>query len=69
VFLKRHIRRKDGKEHVDNHFAKVSDLVRRDGTIQRWAFNLGDLNTTEIERRQRSIEVMSRKARLGSIGF
>jgi len=65
VFLKRHVRRKDGKEHV---YYSLCESIRlsRERTIQRRVLNLGELNTIQLERWQRSIEV---KARLGSIGF
>jgi hypothetical protein len=68
VFLKRHVRRKDGKEHV---YYSLCESIRlsRDRTIQRRVLNLGELNTTQIERWQRSIEVIEQEARLGSIGF
>jgi len=41
-------------------FAKVSGLVAI-GQPQRRALNLGELNTTQIERWQRSIEVIEQE--------
>jgi transposase len=60
VFLKRHVRRKDGKEHV---YYSLCESIRltRNRTIQRRVLNLGELNTTQIERWQRSIEVIEQK--------
>ena len=60
MFLKRHVRRKDGKEHV---YYSLCESIRlsRNRTIQRRVLNLGELNTTQIERWQRSIEVIEQK--------
>jgi hypothetical protein len=60
VFLKRHVRRKDGKEHV---YYSLCESIRlsRDRTIQRRVLNLWELNTTQIERWQRSIEVIEQE--------
>jgi transposase len=60
VFLKRHVRRKDGKEHV---YYSLCESIRLSGdrTIQRRVLNLGELNTTQIERWQRSIEVIEQE--------
>jgi hypothetical protein len=60
VFLKRHVRRKDGKEHV---YYSVCESIRLscDRTIQRRVLNLGELNTTQIECWQRSIEVIEQE--------
>jgi len=57
VFLKRHVRRKNGKEHV---YYSLSEGIRlsRGRTMQRRVLNLGELNTNQIERWQRSIEVV-----------
>ena len=72
VFLKRHVRRKNGKEHV---YYSLTETIRLSGsrTIQRRVLNLGELNTTQIEGWQRSIEVIekegqSRQYRLLPIG-
>jgi len=60
VFLKRHVRRKDGKEHV--HYSLCESIrLSRNRTIQRRVLNLGELNTTQIERWQRSIEVIEQE--------
>jgi transposase len=57
VFLKRHVRRKNGKEHV--YYSLCESIRLSQGrTIQRRVLNLGELNTTQIERWQRSIEVI-----------
>ena len=49
MFLKRHVRRKDGKEHV---YYSLCESVRLSATrvIQRRVLNLGELNTTQLER-------------------
>ena len=60
MFLKRHVRRKNGKEHV---YYSLCESIRlsRNRTIQRRVLNLGELNTTQIERWQRWIEVIEHK--------
>jgi transposase len=60
VFLKRHVRRKDGKAHV---YYSLCESVRlsRNRVMQRRVLNLGELNTTQIERWQRSIEVVQQE--------
>jgi hypothetical protein len=60
VFLKRHVRRKNGKEHV---YYSLCESIRltRSRTTQRRVLNLGELNTTQIERWQRSIEVIEQE--------
>lgn len=57
MFLKRHTRHKDGKVHV---YYSLSESIRvgRTRTIQRRLLNLGELNTTQRDRWQRSIEVI-----------
>lgn len=57
MFLKRHQVRKDGKLHV---YYSLSESVRvgRHRTVQRRLLNLGELNTTQLEQWQRSIEVI-----------
>jgi hypothetical protein len=49
MYLKRHVRRKDGKSHV---YYSLSESVRigRDRVVQRRLLNLGELNTTQIDR-------------------
>jgi hypothetical protein len=60
VFLKRHVIRKDQKEHV---YYSLCESVRVSGSrvVQRRLLNLGELNTTQIERWQRSIEVVQQE--------
>jgi transposase len=57
VFLKRHVVRKDGKAHV---YYSLCESVRlsRNRVIQRRVLSLGELNTNQLERWQRSIEVI-----------
>jgi transposase len=57
VNLKRHVVRKDGKEHI---YYSLSETIRlsRNRTVQRRVLNLGELNTNQLERWQRSIEVI-----------
>ena len=58
MFLKRRVRRKDGKEHV--HYALCESLRVHSGrVIQRQVLHLGELNTTQIESWQRTVEVVS----------
>ena len=57
MFLKREVRRKDGKEHVYYCLAETT-RVGRERVVQRRLLNLGELNTTQIDRWQRSIEVI-----------
>ena len=45
MFLKREVRRKDGKEHVYYSLAETT-RVGRDRVVQRRLLNLGELNTT-----------------------
>ena len=62
MYLKRHVRRKDGKSHV---YYSLSESVRvgRDRVMQRRLLNLGELNTTQIDRWQRSVEVIEEDGR------
>jgi transposase len=57
MFLKRHVRRKDGKEHIYYSLTE-STRVSRYRTVQRRVLNLGELNTNQVEQWQRSIEVL-----------
>lgn len=57
MFLKRHVRTRAGKRHVYYSLTE-STRVSRSRTIQRRVLNLGELNTTQIEQWQRSIEVV-----------
>jgi hypothetical protein len=43
--------------------------VGRERVVQRRLLNLGELNTTQIDRWQRSIEVSRRTAEPASVGF
>ena len=63
MFLKREVRRKDGKEHVYYYVAETT-RVGRDRVVQRRLLNLGELNTTQIDRWQRSIEVIEEDGRV-----
>jgi transposase len=60
VFLKRHVVRKDDKEHV---YYSLCESLRVSGrrVIQRRVLCLGELNTTQLERWQRSIEVIQQE--------
>ena len=49
MFLKREVRRKDGKEHVYYYLAETT-RVGRERVVQRRLLNLGELNTTQIDR-------------------
>ena len=62
MLLKREVRRKDGKEHVYYCLAETT-RVGRDRVVQRRLLNLGELNTTQIDRWQRSIEVIEEDGR------
>ena len=57
VFLKRHRLHKDGKEHI---YYSVCESVRvsRRRVTQRKVLHLGELNTTQIDRWQRAIDVV-----------
>jgi hypothetical protein len=57
VFLKTHRIFKDGKHHI--YYSLCESLrVSRKGVLQRRVLNLGELNTTQLERWQRTIEVV-----------
>lgn len=60
VFLKRHVRRKNGKEHV---YYSLCESIRlsRGRTMQRRVLHLGELNTNQTERWQHSIEVVEQQ--------
>lgn len=57
VFLKRHRLHKDGKEHI---YYSVCESVRvsRRRITQRKVLHLGELNTTQLDRWQRAIDVV-----------
>lgn len=58
MYLKRRVRRKDGKEHV--HYSLCESLrVHKGRTLQRQILHLGDLNTTQIQRWQHTLEVIN----------
>jgi transposase len=57
MFLKRHVRKKDGKKHVRYSLCESTRVSAR-RVLQRRLLNLGELNTTQIERWQCSIEVV-----------
>jgi len=57
MFLKTHRVRKDGKEHI--YYSLCESLrVNRTRVTQRTALHLGELNTTQVERWQRTIEAV-----------
>lgn len=57
MFLKRRVRHKDGKDHI---YYSVCESLRVHGrrVIQRQVLHLGELNTTQIESWQRTLEVI-----------
>jgi len=57
MYLKPHVRDKDGKRHV--YYSLTESLrVSRKRVVQRTVLHLGELNTTQIERWQRTIETV-----------
>jgi len=57
MFLKAHQRFKDGKRHV--YYSLTESLrVSRKRVVQRTVLHLGELNTTQVERWQRTIEAV-----------
>jgi transposase len=57
MFLKAHERCKDGKRHV--YYSLTESLrISRKRVVQRTVLNLGELNTTQVERWQRTIEAV-----------
>src|SRR5687767_13064499 len=62
MFLKRHVRRKNGKKHVYYSLCESTRLSARK-VYQRRVLNLGELNTTQVEQWQRSIEVLEEDGR------
>jgi len=62
MYLKAHRRNKDGKSHV---YYSLTESVRvsRSRVIQRRVLNLGELNTTQVDRWQRTIEVIEEDGR------
>ena len=57
MFIKRHTIRKDGKVH--SYYSLCESVrVARNRTVQRRLLNLGELNSTQLDRWQRSVEVV-----------
>jgi hypothetical protein len=57
MFLKRRVRHKDGKDHI--YYSVCESLRMHSGrVIQRQVLHLGELNTTQIESWQRTLEVI-----------
>ena len=57
MYLKAHERCKDGKRHV--YYSLTESLrVSRRRVVQRTVLHLGELNTTQVERWQRTIEAV-----------
>jgi DNA-binding SARP family transcriptional activator len=62
VFLKTHRIFKDGKHHI--YYSLFESLrVSRGRVLQRRVLHLGELNTTQLERWQRTIEVVEEDGR------
>jgi transposase len=62
MFLKSHVREKDGKRHV--YYSLTESLrVSRKRVVQRTVLHLGELNTTQVERWQRTIEAVQEDGR------
>ena len=57
MFLKRHVRNKNGKRHI---YYSLTESIRLSSrrVLQRRVLNLGELNTTQVQQWQRSIEVL-----------
>ena len=63
MFLKRRTRTKDGKTHI--YYSVCESLrVSRDRVVQRQILHLGELNTTQIDSWQHSIDVLAHKPAL-----
>jgi hypothetical protein len=57
MFLKQRTRTKDGKTHI--YYSVCESLrVRRDRVVQRQVLHLGELNTTQLDAGQHSIDVL-----------
>jgi transposase len=62
MYLKPHVRCKDGKRHV--YYSLTESLrVSRKRVVQRTVLHLGELNTTQVERWQRAIETVQEDGR------
>lgn len=58
MFLKRRVRKKDGKEHV--HYALCESLrVHTGRVVQRQVLHLGELNTTQTASWQHTLEIIN----------
>ena len=58
MFLKRRVRKKDGKEHV--YYALCESLrVHTGRVVQRQVLHLGELNTTQTASWQRTLEIIN----------
>jgi transposase len=58
MFLKANRRKKDGKDHV-YYTLNESIRISRKQTVQRTVFYLGELNTTQLERWQKTVEAVT----------
>ena len=57
MFIKRRTRTKDGKTHI--YYSVCESLrVSRDRVVQRQVLHLGELNTTQLDSWQHSIDVL-----------
>ena len=57
MFLKRRVRRKDGKDHI--YYSVCESLRVHSGrVVQRQVLHLGELNTTQVESWQHTLEVI-----------
>src|SRR5512139_2467144 len=62
MFLKTHRVRKDGKEHI--YYSLCESLrVSRCRVTQRTVLHLGELNTTQVDRWERTIEAVQEDGR------
>lgn len=62
MYLKAHVRCKDGKRHI--YYSLTESLrVSRKRVVQRTVLHLGELNTTQLERWQRTIETVQEDGR------
>lgn len=62
MYLKPHVRYKDGKRHI-YYSLNESLRVSRKRVVQRTVLHLGELNTTQVERWQRTIETVQEDGR------
>jgi len=62
MYLKGHVRCKDGKRHI--YYSLTESLrVSRQRVVQRTVLHLGELNTTQVEHWQRTIEAVQEDGR------